>query len=77
MKAAFFRALFRCFARVLHVAAGSLIWMLPSTGRASYASGSDTDSAYLPTKGAGTQRLAILPSDNPHGPIGDVPARPP
>jgi hypothetical protein len=73
MKAAFFR----CLSRVLSMAAGSLILMLPADAWASYVTYSVAEAACLPTKGDGTPGLAFMPSTNSLGPIRDVAVRPP
>ena len=70
-------AFFRCLARVLSLAAGSLMLMLPAVSWASYVTDSEADSTYLPTRGGAALGLAFMPCTNSLGPIRDVPARPP
>ena len=70
-------AFFRCLARVLSMAAGSLMLMLPADSWASYVTYSEADSTHLPTIGGGPLGLAFMPCTTPLGPIWDVPVRPP
>jgi len=70
-------AFFRCLARVLSMAAGSLMLMLPADHWASCVTYSAADSTYLPTIDGVTLGLAFMPRTNPPGPIRDVRVRPP
>lgn len=70
-------AFFRCFARVLSMAVGSLMLMLPAHSWASYVTYSAADSTYLPTIGGAPRGLALMPCTNPLGPIRGAPVRPP
>ncbi len=70
-------AFFRCLARVLSMAAGSLRLMLPADSWACYFTYSEADSTYLPTIGGARPGLASMSFTNPLGPIRDVRVRPP
>jgi hypothetical protein len=70
-------AFFRCLARVLRMAAGSLRLMLPADSWASYVTYSEADSTYLPTIDGVTLGLAFMPCTNTLGPIRAAPVRPP
>ena len=70
-------AFFRCLGRVLSMASGSLMLMLPADSWASYVTYSEADSTYLPTIGGAPLGLAFMPFTNPLGPIRDVRVRPP
>jgi hypothetical protein len=70
-------AFFRCLARVLSMAAGSLRLMLPVDSWASYVTYSVADSTNLPTVGGAPPGLAFMPCTSPRGPIRAAPVRPP
>jgi hypothetical protein len=70
-------AFFRCLARVLSMAAGTLMLMLPAVSWASYVTYLEADSTYLPTIGGAAPGLAFMLCTNPLGPIRDVRVRPP
>jgi hypothetical protein len=69
-------AFFRCLARVLSMAAGSLIFMLPVDRWASHITFTKDGSAYRPTMGGGSPAFALL-TTNPPDPIRNILARPP
>lgn len=69
-------AFFRCLARVLSMAAGSLIFMLPADSWASYLTSPEAGFSNLPTIGEASSGFAITTS-NRSGSIRNVRARPP
>lgn len=69
-------AFFRCLARVLSMAAGSLIFMLPADSWASHLAYQVAGFCDLPTIDDGGPGFAFTTS-NPSGSIRNMPARPP
>jgi hypothetical protein len=69
-------AFFRCLARVLSMAAGSLIFMLPVDSWASYLTSPEAGFSNLATRGEGSPGSAIITS-NRSGSIRNILARPP